>query len=152
MDLISGHQPLILILLEAPTPDEVAKRIKDDFGFSNFTYVEPMIRRGGIWYVWKDPIQTIDFISTEPSLFHSLVTMAPNDPEVLLSAIHTPSSSSHRSRFWNSLAQDPPPSQHPWMVLGDLNTVTNETEKCGGLPLYYGATHYLLEATPSTRI
>ncbi|KAJ8431010.1 hypothetical protein Cgig2_017188 [Carnegiea gigantea] len=34
----------------------------------------------------------------------------------------------------NELAHDPPPSHPPWMVLGNLNTMTNEAEKCGGRP------------------
>ena len=90
-------------------------------------------------------MRTIDFISTEPSLFHSLVTLGPHDLEVVLCALHAPSSSTARPQFWQCLAQDPHPSQRPWMVLGDLNTVTNKTEKNGGRPFRLSECHALMD-------
>jgi len=42
------HQPLILTLIEAPLPDEVVGRVKDRSGFSNFHFIEPLNRRGGL--------------------------------------------------------------------------------------------------------
>ena len=80
-------------------------------------------------------MQTIDFISTEPSLFHSLITFGPDEPEVVLSAMHARRSSATRPHFWNRLAQDPPPSSVLWLVMGDLNTVTSDKEKSGGRPI-----------------
>ena len=87
--------------------------IQDWFAFSNFEFVEPMTRRGGIWFFWKYLAQIVDFVSFEPSLFHSLVTMGPDEPQVVLSTIHAPSSSNQRSQFWNQLAHGPPPSHPP---------------------------------------
>lgn len=109
VDLIREYQPMILILIEAPQPDHGAKLLQEHHGFSNFKYVEPMYRRGGLWYFWKFLVNTIDFISTKSSLFHSLLTLAPDEPEVLLTAMHAPRSSAQRPSFWNNLAQDPPP-------------------------------------------
>jgi len=93
-----------------------------------------MNRRGGIWYFWKHPVQAIDFISTESSLFHSLITLAPNESKVLLTAMHAPSSSTSRPQFQIRLAQELLPLHTPWVVVGDLNTVTKEVEKKGGKP------------------
>ncbi|KAJ8439582.1 hypothetical protein Cgig2_024169 [Carnegiea gigantea] len=108
IDLIREHKPIILILIEAHHPDHTVKLIQDNYGFSNYKFVEPMYRRGGMWYFWKHPVNTIDFISTEPSPFHSLLTMAPDQPEVLLIALHAPSTSSQRPPFWNRMATDLP--------------------------------------------
>jgi len=99
LDIIREHKPIILILLEASMPDDVAQNVKDRFGFSIFHFVQPMNRHGGLRYFWKYPVQTIDFNSIEPSLFQSLVTLGPNDPKVVLSAIHEPSSSTAHPQF-----------------------------------------------------
>ncbi|KAJ8452101.1 hypothetical protein Cgig2_016682 [Carnegiea gigantea] len=48
LDLIHEHHPLILILIliEAPMPDDVARKVKDRFGYSNFHFAEPLNCRG----------------------------------------------------------------------------------------------------------
>ena len=58
--------------------------------------------------------------------------MAPDEPEVVRTAMHAPSASSKRPQFWNQQANDPPPHNHPWLVMGNLNTVTSAAEKRGG--------------------
>ena len=117
LDLIREHHPIVLILIEAPSPDHTVRAIQESVGFSNFKFVDPICRRSGIWYFWKHPVNTIDFVSIEPSLFHSLPTMAPDEPEVLLTAMRAPSASSKQPQFWNQLENDPPPRSHPWLVL-----------------------------------
>jgi len=99
LNIIREDHPLILSLIEAPSPDHTGRLIQDTCGFSNFKFVDPMCRRGGIWYFWKHPVSTIDFISTEPSLFHCLLTMAPEEPEVMITAMHAPSASSQCQHF-----------------------------------------------------
>ena len=87
-DLISDYKPSIVILLEAPSPDDSLRRLCTRHGFSNFQFVDAMNQRGGIWYLWKHPVRTVDFISTEPALFHSLLTLEDGEPEVVLTAMH----------------------------------------------------------------
>lgn len=94
-----------------------------------------MYRRGRLWYFWKHPVNTLNFISKEPSLFHSLLTMALDEPEVMITTINAPGASSQCPHFWNQLANDPPPHNHPWLVLGNLNTATTTVEKKGGREL-----------------
>ena len=135
LDLIRKHHPLIFILIEAPMPNEVARKVKDRFGYSNFHFVEPLNCHGGLWYFWKSPVQTIDFISTKPSLFHSLIIFGPDELEVVVSAMHALSFSAAKPHFWHRLTQDPPLSSALWLVMGDLNTVTSDKKNSGGTPV-----------------
>ena len=151
-DLISDYKPSIVILLEAPSPDDSLRRLCTRHGFSNFQFVDAMNQRGGIWYLWKHPVRTVDFISTEPALFHSLLKLEDGEPEVVLTAMHAPSSSSSRTDFWNRLAQDPPPAQSPWLVVGDLNTVTSASEKRGGRPFRFSSCRAYFQFTDASSL
>ena len=106
LDLLREHQPIILIFIQVPQPDHTVCLIQDNYGFPHLEQVEPMYHCGGIWYFWKYHVQTIDFISTELSLFHSLRTLDPEEPKVLLTTMHPVLHLNYRS-FGISLHRTP---------------------------------------------
>ncbi|XP_021729697.1 uncharacterized protein LOC110696651 [Chenopodium quinoa] len=46
--------------------------------------------------------------------------------------MHAPSNPSDRHNYWNEMAEDVLPYSTPWLMLGNLNEVTSQSEKSGG--------------------
>ncbi|XP_021760909.1 uncharacterized protein LOC110725749 [Chenopodium quinoa] len=79
-------------------------------------------------------VELIDYVEGETkNYFHALFKFSPDSREVLLSAVHAPSSPAKRHKHWNDLQATLPPDDTPWLFLGDLNEVTKPSEKSGGL-------------------
>uniref|UniRef100_A0A803MEG3 Uncharacterized protein n=1 Tax=Chenopodium quinoa TaxID=63459 RepID=A0A803MEG3_CHEQI len=64
------------------------------------------------------------------NLFH----FSNNTPEVTITGMHASSVPKERHLDWKRLKQSIPPSDMPWLILGDLNEVTKQSEKSGGRP------------------
>ncbi|XP_021841367.2 uncharacterized protein [Spinacia oleracea] len=132
-DIISNHKPSIFIILETKNNEDRANMVAKSLGFDKFIVVPAEGRRGGIWMFYNPNIVSlITHTEKTPSYFHALFKLNPNQPEVLITGIYAPSTSSKRHELWRELRNSLPPPSTPWLVLGDLNEVTNQTEKSGG--------------------
>ncbi|XP_021750991.1 uncharacterized protein LOC110716653 [Chenopodium quinoa] len=134
LEVISSHKPSIFIILETKSDVTRASQVSNLLGFDKFEFVKPNGLRDGIWLMYKSNVELIDYIEGHTrNYFHALFKFSSDSKEVLLTAVHAPSSPSKRHRLWNDLHSSLPPDDTPWLFLGDLNEVTNPSEKSGGL-------------------
>lgn len=88
--------------------------------------------RGGIWVFWKYGIDLVLFYERSPNYFHALFHFDTTDREFLMTGIHAPSTSRDCHLHWKDMQADVPPAATPWLMLGDLNEVTSQSEKQRG--------------------
>ncbi|XP_021861101.2 uncharacterized protein [Spinacia oleracea] len=132
-DIISNHKPSIFIILESKNDEDRAQSVAKFLGFDKVIVVPAEGRRGGVWMFYNPNIVSlITHHEKTPSYFHALFKLNPNQPEVLIAGIYAPSTSTKRHELWHELQASLPPPSTPWLVLGDLNEVTNQAEKSGG--------------------
>ncbi|XP_021764620.1 uncharacterized protein LOC110729219 [Chenopodium quinoa] len=133
-DVIVAHKLSIFIILETKSDGTRYTRVSKLLGFDKFEFIKPNGLRGGIWLMYNNNVQLIDYVEGHTrNYFHALFKFSPDSKEVLLAAVHAPSSPAERHRLWNELQASLPPDNTPWLFLGDLNEVTNPFEKSGGL-------------------
>ncbi|KAL2940936.1 hypothetical protein RDABS01_029286 [Bienertia sinuspersici] len=120
LEIISKHKPTIFIFLETKADD-----LRGDK--SNIAW-------GGIWLFWQSSVDIVLFNDGNADFFDALFHFSPDHPEVLLTGLHAPSSRIPRSHFWKGMQENLPPPATPWLVMGDMNEVTNQTEKWEGAP------------------
>ncbi|XP_021736898.1 uncharacterized protein LOC110703402 [Chenopodium quinoa] len=133
-EVIAAHKPNIFILLETKSDGNRASQVSKLLGFDGFQFINPNGLRGGIWLMYKNSVELTDYQDNHArNYFHALFKFSPDSKEVLLTAVHAPSSPTERHRLWNELRNNLPPDDTPWLFLGDLNEVTKQSEKSGGL-------------------
>lgn len=67
-----------------------------------------------------------------PNYFHAQFKVKLNQSEFWLREFTLRVSPVIGTKFWNSLQANLPPQNVPWIFLGDLNEVTNQSENFGG--------------------
>ncbi|KAL2929294.1 Phenylalanine-4-hydroxylase [Bienertia sinuspersici] len=131
LEIISKHKPTIFIFLTKA--DELrGRQIQYRLGFQNFRYINPHGKPGGVWLFWQSIVNIVLFNDGNVDFFHALFHFIPDQPEVLLTGLHAMSSRILRAHFWRGMQDNLPPLATPWLVMGDMNEVTNQGEKKGG--------------------
>ncbi|XP_056685482.1 uncharacterized protein [Spinacia oleracea] len=128
-----NQNPDIFIFLETKADGSRARETMLALKFSDFRVVRPIGTRGGIWMFWKKTVDMVLF-DAENTYFHSLFHFKNFGKEGLVTAMHAPSSSKEKHHHWNSIRSNLPPKNTPWLVLGDMNEITGQSEKMGGRP------------------
>ncbi|XP_056688797.1 uncharacterized protein [Spinacia oleracea] len=133
----TSQRPSIFILLETRSDDYRAQEVMIQLKFNQFKVISPTDKRGGIWLFWKNTIDLILF-SEDVNQFHVLFHFENVRPEVLITGLHAPSVPGPRHALWRNMADNLPPSDTPWLMVGDMNEVTSQSEKMGGRPFRSG--------------
>ncbi|KAL2936222.1 Exodeoxyribonuclease III [Bienertia sinuspersici] len=140
-DIIQKHKPSIIIFLETKCDERRGLQVKQRLSFTDYKVMNPRGKRRGIWLLWKPPVDLILFTDNDANYFHGLFRFSPTSPEVLLTGIHAPSTSTPKSRLWRDMQDSLPPPTTPWMIVGDLNEVTSQSEKHDGRKFRQGQCH-----------
>ena len=130
-DVVHIHKPSILIIFETKAEECRARQVTRLLGFDDFKAMPPHGLKGGIWLMWKRNVDLVSWSEVSPYYFHSLFKFSPNQPEVLITGIHAPSTAKERHQIWRNMEQNLPPDQVPWLVAGDMNEVRSQGEKSG---------------------
>nr|XP_021842389.1 uncharacterized protein LOC110782531 [Spinacia oleracea] len=136
-NIIESQHPSIFILLETKSDDYRAKEVMMQLHFTQFKVISPTDKRGGIWLFWKNSIDLVLF-SEDVNQFHVLFHFENVRPEVLITGLHAPSVPGPRHALWRNMADNLPPPDTPWLMVGDMNEVTSQSEKMGGRPFRSG--------------
>mgnify|MGYP001759769594 FL=1 len=83
--------------------------------------IHPEGRAGGIWLCWTDKVQI-----SEP-LF-----ISKQEHEWLLSGVYASPQYLRRRLLWEEFQNIAGEWSGPWMAVGDFNSITTSSEKCGG--------------------
>uniref|UniRef100_A0A803LX10 Endonuclease/exonuclease/phosphatase domain-containing protein n=1 Tax=Chenopodium quinoa TaxID=63459 RepID=A0A803LX10_CHEQI len=134
-EVINTHHPEVLILLETKANNKCASDTFKRLGFDDHRTIQADGLKGGIWIMWKNPAVLIDFFTEPPHVVHALFKFSPSSEETLVTGIHAPSTTKEKNKLWNDLQDNAPPQDTPRLVIGDMNEITQQSEKVGGRPI-----------------
>ncbi|KAJ1408678.1 Endonuclease/exonuclease/phosphatase, partial [Sesbania bispinosa] len=86
---------------------------------------------GGIWCFWDPSIWAIDVIKSTDQVIHFYVSKA-RDCDWFLSVCYGSPRYLSRHMLWDELISFHSFVHHPWIVLGDFNSILFSSEKIGG--------------------
>lgn len=88
---------------------------------------------GGIWILWDKAILGLDLISVDDQIINTLV-YSPQRKPWLLSAIYVSPNPLFQQHLWYYLGNLGVVVNLSWLLLGDFNQVSENSEKRGGAP------------------
>ncbi|KAF7844754.1 reverse transcriptase [Senna tora] len=124
------HQPDAVILTETRVSGERANGIINSLGFEHTYKVDAMGFAGGIWVLWNSNNISIRIVSSSFQEVHSIVKVGPLS--FILTSLYASPNHEKRKKLWDSLAEFSTMHSHPWLIMGDFNDISNNSEKFGG--------------------
>lgn len=104
--------------------------------FQNNIVSPALEQSGGIWVLWMDGPITAHELEVSPRFIHLLVEHDPEAGPMEFTAVYMPPQPAEQAQVWLALHQLSSAVQHPWILLGDFNTILGPHEKQGGRPFY----------------
>ncbi|XP_056685700.1 uncharacterized protein [Spinacia oleracea] len=136
--LYTEHRPDIIILTETKTSQAHTKHILKTIlsyqsnPFENYVMAEPYGLSGGIVVMW-DPRINFKLIGSDQHAIHGIVEVNTKpEYQFFLSAIYASTKYKSRVETWHDLIELAAHMSIPWVVMGDFNEVTSQSEKLGG--------------------
>ncbi|XP_020695252.2 uncharacterized protein LOC110108798 [Dendrobium catenatum] len=86
---------------------------------------------GRIWIKWDSSTVSFNLIFSTSQIIHGILSIG-SFPPIYISVIYASNSIDERKALWNLLADNIPPQDQPWIILGDFNCYRFESEKAGG--------------------
>ncbi|KAL7246982.1 hypothetical protein ACSBR2_001986 [Camellia fascicularis] len=132
-ELARSHDPAILVLLETRVTSNKAQRIIRRTRFSDMAVVEATGFAGGIWLFWRNDLVEVDILPPHLQAF-SVIIRRKGEVDWLFTALHASPNSISRSELWNYLVDVAHGLPLPWLIAGDFNEISSNSEKQGGAP------------------
>lgn len=130
--LITNHNPDIVILTETRVSGERASNIISTLGFECYTKVDAMGFAEGIWVLWNSNDVYMEPISSSFQEIH--LECKVNDVFFLLSTIYASPNFERRKQLWTSFMNLPTNFNSSWLLIRDFNDIADPAEKFGGDP------------------
>lgn len=128
-DLAKLHKPDIIVVMETRCGGPKAEKIIKKIGFDDFVKVDAIGFSGGIWVLWRNPIQV--FVSViDDQFIHMKVA---HDCEVWwLTAVYANPMEIKKADMRQKVKSIADDMNEPWLVCGDFNDIMSISEKKGG--------------------
>ncbi|XP_056690367.1 uncharacterized protein [Spinacia oleracea] len=131
--LFKEHLPQILILTETKTSPKNTARIMKKTPFEKYVLAEPYGLAGGIIVMWNPNFINFQMIGRDLHTIHGIVEVNTSPPfSFCLSAVYASTKYKSRLETWHDLIDMSKLITVPWVVMGDFNEVTCQSEKLGG--------------------
>ncbi|XP_056690403.1 uncharacterized protein [Spinacia oleracea] len=131
--LFKEHLPQILILTETKTSPKNTARIMKKTPFEKYVLAEPYGLAGGIIVMWNPDFINFQMIGRDLHTIHGIVEVNTSPPfSFCLSAVYASTKYKSRLETWHDLIDMSKQITVPWVVMGDFNEVTCQSEKLGG--------------------
>lgn len=132
-ELIRVNNLLILVLVETRVGPSRADRIIQRIGFPNHDKVDSFGFSGGIWFLWRGDIVSVEVLSATDQMQMINVLVKHNlDSDGFFSAIYASPNVQKRKRLWELIGAISNKKNLPWQLAGDFNEITSGDEKSGG--------------------
>jgi hypothetical protein len=128
--LIRIHSPDILFLSETKSPHSQVSSILHSLGFFLMCQVAPIGSNGGLALSWRPGVDLDCFISNK----NHISAWCLSDPSYspwIISCIYGPPNLRDKSAFWDSITFVSDNFACPWLCIGDLNFVLDQSKKQG---------------------
>ncbi|KAI0515590.1 hypothetical protein KFK09_008255 [Dendrobium nobile] len=86
---------------------------------------------GRIWIKWDNSALSFNPISSSPQYIHGILSVGSFQP-IFLTVIYAFNSVVDRKQLWESLFTISHSMDQPWIIMGDFNCFTYDSEKAGG--------------------
>ena len=113
--------------------------------------IDPVGTAGGLTIWWRPEVR-IDFLSRDCNLFDTVVKFVNGNYFFRISWFYAPSYEEGTPKFWSSISNLGVGETSPWMCTGDFNTVVDNSEKAGGIPLRWNRRNYLKDFTDANSL
>ncbi|KAG5524441.1 hypothetical protein RHGRI_031186 [Rhododendron griersonianum] len=132
-ELIRVNTLLILVLVETRVGPSRADRIIQRIGFPKHDKVDSFGFSGGIWFLWRGDIVSVEVLSATDQMQMINVLVKHNlDSDGFFSAIYASPNVQKRKRLWELIGAISNKKNLPWQLAGDFNEITSGDEKSGG--------------------
>uniref|UniRef100_A0A803Q9B7 Endonuclease/exonuclease/phosphatase domain-containing protein n=1 Tax=Cannabis sativa TaxID=3483 RepID=A0A803Q9B7_CANSA len=105
-------------------------------GFAGASVVSSIGTAGGLCLCWKEGVY-LEILSNSLSMISVRFSGVLNGPFWTAYCVYAPPVRGDRATFWDSLSLEVAAANNPWIVMGDLNMMTDQSEKFGGTSLSY---------------
>ena len=132
VDLISWHNPMVMVITETRVSGYRAEEIIQGLPFDGFAMSETIGFVGGIWLLWKSSLVQVEVLSPFEQEIHTFLQVHSLPSSWLISAIYASPKFKNRCILWDNLKKVSDHHNLPWILMGDFNDVLEESEKFGG--------------------
>jgi hypothetical protein len=129
--LIRENSPEILFLSETKSSPSQVSSILNSLGFFLICQVAPVGSRGGLALSWRPGVDLECFITNKNNI-SAWCFSDPTHTPWILSCIYGPPDIREKPAFWDSFTAASDNFVSPWLCIGDLNFVLDQSEKQGG--------------------
>ena len=134
-NLISKHNPPIVIITETRVGGNRAKEITDTLPFDGAIHTDTIGYAGGLWLLWKsEEVEVTQLAKTEQEI-HVVIKVIASDLYWILTCIYASPRFIERKLLWGNLANVASLHNLPWVMLGDFNELLSNVDKSGGNPV-----------------
>jgi hypothetical protein len=132
--LIHENSSDVLFLSETKSSPPQVISILNSLGFFLMTQFAPAGSSGGLVLTWRPGVELECFITNKNHISAWCYSDPPYNPWIL-SCIYGPPDSRDKLAFWDSFTSVGEGFVSPWLCIGDLNYVLDQSEKLGGRPV-----------------
>jgi hypothetical protein len=129
--LIRDSSPNLLFLSETKSSPSHVTSILNRLGFYSLTQVPPLGSKGGLVLSWRLGIDIECFITNKHNISAWIFSDPVSSPWII-SCLYGPPDKRDKPVFWDSLITVGDGFASPWLCIGDLNHVLDQTKKLGG--------------------
>uniref|UniRef100_A0A803NWY4 Reverse transcriptase n=1 Tax=Cannabis sativa TaxID=3483 RepID=A0A803NWY4_CANSA len=140
--LVLNKNPDVLFLMETKVKSVRMSNIWRRLGFFNAIVVEAEGSSGGLCLCWKFGIDVVNLGADKSAITVRFANIL-NKPAWNGIFVYGPPVRGDRVDFWESLSLQVSSMSEPWVLLGDLNSLLNQSEKFGGSLVSSGESHSL---------
>ena len=129
--LVHKESPYIIFILESKAKSPRVEKIKEYLKFRGCFCVNAENKSGGLASYWVNGV-SLEVIYDNKNIIACLVYFDPPSDVWLLLLVYGPPKVAHREAFWELVTNLTESFLGPWMLLGDCNSHSSSSDKCGG--------------------
>ena len=134
-NLISKHNPPMVIITETRVEGNRAKDITDTLPFDEAIHTDTIGYAGGLWLLWKsDEVEVTQLAKTKQEI-HVVIKVLSSDLSWILTCIYASPRFVERKLLWGNLSNVALLHNLPWVMFGDFNELLSNDDKSGGNPV-----------------
>ena len=129
--LACSEGPEVLFVSKTKGKSPRIEKLKSSMGFAFCHSVDYVGQAGGLALFWKLGVD-LKVVYANKYAIVSLVYFDPSDNVWMLITVHGPPYLTKRKKFWESMEEVISTFSGHWLIIGDLNSTTANSDKVGG--------------------
>uniref|UniRef100_A0A803NW68 Pectinesterase inhibitor domain-containing protein n=1 Tax=Cannabis sativa TaxID=3483 RepID=A0A803NW68_CANSA len=129
--LVTREDPDVLFLMETKLSGSRMNGVWRNLGFGGASVVEAVGSAGGTCLCWKAGLD-VQVMSENVGVTNAVFSNILNGPVWHCLFFYGPPSRAARREFWEERTLEVLALNHPWLLMGDLNTILGQHDKVGG--------------------